>query len=259
MLTLVRVDAPEREPRAVERRLHLERSGQVVHRRRGCLGEQPLDVVFERRDRRVRAQDLLRRPRRRRSHAPGEALEHRKEVDEWPGLGRIDPDPPGLEHDASRVRQDRLALQPERPHDDLRRANQLPDADEGGVRERVGGGHLEALEGGAAIFSADGVDAERRQIVRQEHRGRLTEPHDAALLRDVLERHHERLCRAGAGCAPASTTTRQTMRLSAARNIRRLGPPARSGRSTGCRSRLPRRGTRPPGSPRRCRTQPAAP
>ena len=66
--------------------------------------------------------------------------------------------------------------------------------------------HLQPLERLAPLLARDGIDAERVQVVGEEHGGRLAQPEDAAVARDVLERHHEDA--AGRLSAGGARTTR---------------------------------------------------
>ena len=51
--------------------------------------------------------------------------------------------------------------------------------------------HLQRVERLATLFTRDGADAKRVQIVGKQHRRRFAQPDDAAIARDVFERHHE--------------------------------------------------------------------
>jgi hypothetical protein len=79
----------------------------------------------------------------------------------------------------------------QRPDDDLRRADELSDADDRRVGQRRGRRHLQAFERLLPLRARNCVDAEREQIVGQQHRGAFAEPKDLRVTRHRLERHHQ--------------------------------------------------------------------
>ena len=59
------------------------------------------------------------------------------------------------------------------------------------MTERGNGRDLQLFEGCEAFVAGDGHGAQRGQIVRQQHRGRFTQPGDAGFMAGVLERHDQ--------------------------------------------------------------------
>ena len=89
------------------------------------------------------------------------------------------------------MNDERVVLHQQGADDDLRRADQLADADHGGVGENRCRRHLQAFEGLLPLRARDRTGAERVQVVRQQDGGGLRQPEQGRIARDVLERHHE--------------------------------------------------------------------
>ncbi len=105
-------DFPQREPRAVERRRVAKRRFEKRGLRHGALGEQPLDVVLEGVERRMRRRrtGAGRRGVPARPETAGEPLEDAEELGELAPLGDLGLQAPGIEADAPRRDRQRRAV-----------------------------------------------------------------------------------------------------------------------------------------------------
>ena len=230
------VHVPQREARAVERRLQFQRGVQVVDRRERCLREQPLDEVLERGERRLLANDVSRRHRAGGREAHGNAIDCREEIGQRTALGDVYLHLPRVERDAACVQHQRVVLDLQIADHDLRRADDLADADDRRVRQRRHRRHLQALERLLPFPTRDRVHAARQQIVGEQHGRALAEPENPPFALDVLERHDEDTRRGGRFGAdtlvrPCLPCRRQPMgrdgacsALSHRRRLRELGP-----------------------------------
>ena len=191
VLALLGVDIPQGEPRAIERRLPGQRGAEVADRGRRRLGQQPLDERFEHGDRRVLLFDVGRGGRGRRSHLARDPLERREQFRERAALRDVGADAPGVEGDAARAHHHGVALHLQRSDDHLRCADELADADHGGIGEHGRRRHLQSLERLLPLGAGDGAGAERVEVVGQEDGGSLGQPEEAPFARDILERHDQ--------------------------------------------------------------------
>jgi hypothetical protein len=191
VLTLFRMHLPEGDSGALERRGEAHRLREECDLRLGRLGEQPLDVLLERRQRRVRPLDLLGSHRRARHDAAGDAAVDAQQVGQRTPLDQRRRHAAGIETDGARLHDEIVALQCERAHHHGGRADDLTDADDRGVAERRHGRDAQPGKRPKPVLAPDRGRAERGEIVGEQHRGRFAQPVHPRLAGGVLERHDQ--------------------------------------------------------------------
>ena len=187
---LLGADFPQRQARPVERRRIAKRRFEKRGLRHRALGEQPLDVVLERVERRVsggRPGDAARGP----PQAAGEPLEDAEELRQLAPLGDLGLQAPGIEADAPRRDGQRRAVDAIGADDDVGGTDQLADLDDRRPAQRPGHRQVELLERAHALRADDRARTARAQAVGQEHRGGFAQPVEARLVARVLERDDE--------------------------------------------------------------------
>ena len=182
------MNVPEREPRAIEPGIELDRRLEVSDLRRRRRRHESLDVVFEHRQRGPSGRHAR---RRRAGEAPADPLERRKEILERAGFDEFVLHLPGIEPYAPRAHGEHSARQPERANDDVRCADDLSEADDSGMAQGGDGRHLQALEGIEALFARVCVPAERVQLISQQNGRRFAHPVDARFSCGIFERNNE--------------------------------------------------------------------
>ena len=90
--------------------------------------------------------DVLRRSGGRRSDAPRDALDDRHQVPHLSAFDDVALQAAWLEHDASGADHEHVVGELERADHHLGRPDELADANDGGIGQRRGGRHLQALE-----------------------------------------------------------------------------------------------------------------
>jgi hypothetical protein len=191
VVALLRVDIPQRKPRAVEAGLQLQRRVEIAGCRLRRFREQSLDEVLEHGHGWTLTLKVVRWHRRRRRNPPGDALEGRKQFRQRTTLGHICRNPSRVEGDRPRMGNEIVVLKMQRTDHNLRGANELADANDGGIGKRRGRRDLQTFERLLSLFTRDRAAAERVQIVGQDHRSGLTQPEDAGVARHIVERHDE--------------------------------------------------------------------
>ena len=135
---------------------------------------------------------------------PRDALECREQLGQRTPLGDVNGYAACIERDAPRAHDQNILFQLERADHHLGRADELTDADDGGVGQRGDWRYLQAFERLLPFLTGDRGGPECGEIVGEQHSRRFTQPEDAPLPLDVFEGHHQDarlICRGdAAGC-----------------------------------------------------------
>ena len=174
MIALLGVDVPQRQTGAIVGRMHLQRGVQIVMAVAGVSASSPLMKFSKAGNRRLLgvgrlttggedgvADDGARRPR--------EPIEDGEQVRDRAALGHVGLHAAGLEREL-RARTTRPSSSScSEPTNHLRGADELGDPDHRGVGEHRGGRHLQTLERLLPLGPRDRADAERVEVVGQQH------------------------------------------------------------------------------------------
>jgi hypothetical protein len=101
---------------------------------------------------------------------------HLEHLTEWPGLDDLRCHPAALELNGARAHREAAAADFAESNHHRRRADDLGDADHGGMSERGTAGHAQGFERTQALLSGHGRDTERRQFIGQEDGRTLPQP-----------------------------------------------------------------------------------
>jgi hypothetical protein len=166
----VGVDVPQLDPRALERPVDAKCLRQKADLGGGGLGDQALDVLLERRNRRMPQLHRLDGDARARHQAPRDPGVDVKNLRQRPALHDLRRHPPGVDADRPRPHDDVLILDLERADNHLTGAEQLAKADHGGMTERRNRRHAQPFERPQPILPRNRRRAEGDQVVGEDDR-----------------------------------------------------------------------------------------
>ena len=146
----------------MERRRQTKRLGEKRDLRFRRLGNQSLDVLFERRQRWRRSSQLFERNRGFGNDTASEPAVDAQHVAEWAFLDELRRDASGIEANGPHAHRQILALQLELADDNVCGADDLAEADDGGVTQAGDRRHPQALECAQPILAPESTASRER-------------------------------------------------------------------------------------------------